>query len=190
MNDRDIADRLSYRVEWSDEDDAYIGRCMELPSVAGHGDDPPQALAAVQEAASEAIAWMQEEGEAIPEPLGSSSFRGNILFRTTPDTHRELTVRAQAAGVSVNQFLNGLVERNLYTVSLDADIRALRASLSRAQSEVSHIERRLRTSAMTTVNVSAASSDTNATAGILQFHSGTPTPSRDDVEDQTAIAEG
>jgi predicted HicB family RNase H-like nuclease len=42
-----------------------------------------------------------------------SSYRGNILFRTTPETHRELSPRAQESDVSLNQYLALVVQRGL-----------------------------------------------------------------------------
>ncbi len=41
------------------------------------------------------------------------TYHGNILFRTTPETHRELSLRAQESGVSLNQYLSGVVHRGL-----------------------------------------------------------------------------
>ncbi len=105
--------RYTYRVEWSEEDGAFVARCLELPSMAAHGQTAAQALEEVQRAVDAAVEWMREEGEAVPEPMRLSSYRGNILFRTTPETHRELSLKAQESGVSLNQYLSLVVQRAL-----------------------------------------------------------------------------
>jgi hypothetical protein len=82
---------------------------------------------------------MLEDGETPPEPLGYASFKGNILFRTTPETHRELSTRAQEAGVSLNQYLQSLIQRQLAAASVEQEVHELSQALYR-------IERRLETS--------------------------------------------
>ena len=109
--------RYTYRVEWSEEDNAFVARCLELPYMAAHGESATAALEEARRAVDAAVAWMREEGEPPPEPMQLSSYRGNILFRTTPETHRELSLRAQGAGVSLNQYLSGLVQRGLASPS-------------------------------------------------------------------------
>jgi predicted RNase H-like HicB family nuclease len=100
-------------IFWSEEDEAFVARCLELPSMAAHGQTAAQALEEVRQAVDAAVEWMREEGEAVPEPMQLSSYRGNILFRTTPETHRELSLRAQESGVSLNQYLSLVVQRGL-----------------------------------------------------------------------------
>lgn len=134
-----MSDRYTYRVEWSAEDDAYIARCLEFPSLGAHGASAQEALSAIETVVAESVRWMVDEGEKPPEPLGSATYKGNVLFRTTPATHRELSTRAQEAGVSLNQYLQSLVQRHLAAASVEQEVHELSHAVSR-------IERRLETS--------------------------------------------
>ncbi len=36
--------KYTYQVQWSEEDQVYIGRCIEFPGLAAHGDSSEDAL--------------------------------------------------------------------------------------------------------------------------------------------------
>lgn len=38
---------LTFHITWSPEDDAYLGRCLELESAVGHGDTEIDALKSI-----------------------------------------------------------------------------------------------------------------------------------------------
>ena len=46
---------------------------------------------------------MKRSEEPIPEALASRHFSGKFMVRVPPDVHRELTVEAAEAGVSLNR---------------------------------------------------------------------------------------
>ena len=69
-----LLDKYTYRVEWSEEDQAHIGSCLELPSLKAHGKTPEQALKQIRRVVKETLLWMQEGKETIPEPFGLKSF--------------------------------------------------------------------------------------------------------------------
>lgn len=54
-------------VEWSDEDQAYIGRCPDLISGI-HGEDAVQVFADLCATIEEVIDHFEEEGRPLPEP--------------------------------------------------------------------------------------------------------------------------
>jgi predicted RNase H-like HicB family nuclease len=100
----------SFRIEWSEENEAFIGRCLEFPSLAAHAPTPNKALKSIEEVVEESVQWMEEDGEEIPAPIGSAAFQVKLLFRATPELHRELAFRSCESGVSINQLLLSLVE--------------------------------------------------------------------------------
>jgi hypothetical protein len=54
-------------VEWSEEDQAYIGKCPDL--ITGiHGDDPVRVFGDLCEVLEDVISHFQETGRALPEP--------------------------------------------------------------------------------------------------------------------------
>lgn len=43
-NGGEIHKSMHYSIAWSEEDDVFIGRVAEFPSLAAHGDTPDAAL--------------------------------------------------------------------------------------------------------------------------------------------------
>jgi predicted RNase H-like HicB family nuclease len=59
------ADQYHKWVEWSDEDQTYLGKCPDL--ITGiHGDDPVQVFADLCETIDEVIAHFQQTGRKLP----------------------------------------------------------------------------------------------------------------------------
>lgn len=53
-------------VEWSEEDQTYIGKCPDL--ITGiHGDDPVQVFQDLNQVLEEVIAHMTEAGRELPK---------------------------------------------------------------------------------------------------------------------------
>ncbi len=100
-----IIDRYTYRVEWSEVDEAHLARCLEFPSLTAHGDSPEKALTEIKSVVTESIRWMEEAAEPVPEPYGMKQFKGNLTLRIPPEVHRELAIRSAEEGVSVNQYI-------------------------------------------------------------------------------------
>jgi len=98
-------DRYTYREEWSQEDDAYIARCLEFPSLATHGPSPEAALSELRELVANIITEMESNHESIPEPLGIRPYSGKLVVRLPKSVHRDIAIRAAEEGVSINQFL-------------------------------------------------------------------------------------
>lgn len=62
MND---FDKYHKWVEWSDEDQVYIGKCPDL--ITGiHGDDPLSLYAELSEVVQDVIDHIKAEGRALP----------------------------------------------------------------------------------------------------------------------------
>ena len=61
------ADRYHKWVEWSDDDQAYLGKCPDL--ITGiHGDDPREVYADLCEVVAEVVEDFQSQGRPLPEP--------------------------------------------------------------------------------------------------------------------------
>ena len=105
MENHKISEKYTYRVEWSEEDQLHIGRCLEFPSLSAHGATAECALKEIEKVVGEAIVWMQEENEEIPEPFGVKRYKGNLTLRIPPEVHRNLSIKSAEEGVSVNQYI-------------------------------------------------------------------------------------
>jgi len=97
--------KYTFRIEWSEQDNVHIARCLEFPSLSAHGTTVLEALQEIEFVVSETIAWLKEEGEPIPTPFGVKKFRGHLTLRVPAEKHRELVIRSAEEGVSVNQFI-------------------------------------------------------------------------------------
>lgn len=97
--------KYTYRIEWSEEDQAHIARCLEFPSLAAHGKTPEKALKEIETVVTESVKWIEEENGIAPEPLGVRHYKGNITLRVPPDVHRMLAILSAEQGVSVNQLI-------------------------------------------------------------------------------------
>lgn len=102
---KNLLNKYTYRVEWSEEDGVHLGSCLEFSSLKAHGKTPAQALSQIRKVVKETILWMKEEKEMIPEPFGLKPFKGNLTLRTSPELHRQLAMEAAQHGVSINQYI-------------------------------------------------------------------------------------
>ncbi|MEM9423748.1 MAG: toxin-antitoxin system HicB family antitoxin [Spirochaetota bacterium] len=98
-------EKYTYRVEWSPEDRSHIARCLEFPSLAAHGKDTQAALNEIKFVVAETLAWMQENGEVVPEPFSLKRFKGNLSLRISPELHKALSIRSAEQGVSINKYI-------------------------------------------------------------------------------------
>jgi predicted RNase H-like HicB family nuclease len=97
--------KYTYRIEWSEEDQAHIAKCLEFPSLAAHGKTPEKALKEIETVVAASVAWIEEENGIVPEPLGARHYKGNITLRVPPDVHRTLAILSAEQGVSINQLI-------------------------------------------------------------------------------------
>jgi len=96
-------DRYTYRVTWTEDDKEYVGLCAEFPCLSWLARTPEAALKGIRKVIAETVKEMQEEGEAVPEPIASRRYSGKFMVRVPPEVHRNLTIRAAEAGVSLNR---------------------------------------------------------------------------------------
>lgn len=67
----------SYLVEYSWEDEAYIGKCLEL-GIMAHGETQEKALMEIKEATRVYLLMLEEDGEEIPKPFNLKNLVENI----------------------------------------------------------------------------------------------------------------
>ena len=61
------SDQYHKWIEWSDEDQAYLGKCPDL--ITGiHGDDPVQLYAELCHVVDEVVSHFESSGRALPMP--------------------------------------------------------------------------------------------------------------------------
>lgn len=95
-----------YSVGWSDENEAFVAKVAEFPSLAAHGNTQEEALRELKDVMGFVIKDLTESKEPIPEPFGKRSFSGRLVLRMPEYLHRQLVLEAMQQGISLNQLLN------------------------------------------------------------------------------------
>jgi len=101
---KEQAAKFAKFVEWSDEDQCFIGRCPELFGGGVHGKEESKVYAELCEVVEEWIEILNTDGIPLPEPLNAKKFSGKFVLRLEPALHRRLAAKAIAAGESLNSY--------------------------------------------------------------------------------------
>ena len=101
---KEQAARYAKFVDWSDEDQCFIGRCPEIMAGGVHGNDEARVYAELCQAVEEMLELIHADGYAPPEPLSGKKFSGKFVLRVEPAIHRRLAAKALAAGESLNSY--------------------------------------------------------------------------------------
>ena len=105
------AARYAKYVEWSEEDDCFLGRCPGLFEGGVHGDDEAQVYAELCRVAEEWVELIHKDGQPMPERTGGRKYSGKFVLRVSPAIHRKLALKAQAEGDSLNNFCARVLAR-------------------------------------------------------------------------------
>jgi predicted HicB family RNase H-like nuclease len=98
------SDRYLKIVEWSDEDQCYVGTCPGLMIGGVHGDDETAVYAELCEVVDEWIRIYEEDGEPLPTPTAGRDYSGKFVLRVGKELHRELATEALRVGESLNTY--------------------------------------------------------------------------------------
>jgi predicted HicB family RNase H-like nuclease len=96
-------DRYTYRVTWSEEDEEYVGLCVEYPSLSWLAPTPQEALEGIRQVVADVVADMEANAEAVPEPFALRYYSGKFTVRIPSDLHRRLALEAAESGISLNR---------------------------------------------------------------------------------------
>ena len=116
--------RLSHLSE--EDGGGWLAEVPELDGCISTGESPQQALADVQDAIKCWLESAKEHGKEIPPPADHTEpeFSGKFTLRVPRTLHRMLARRAEAEGVSLNQYLVSLIS---FGVGKDFGERSTRA---------------------------------------------------------------
>jgi len=108
---KNITDKFTYRVVWSEPDSEYVGLCSEFPGLSWLEPTMQGALDGIVNLVNEVVADMLENSEKIPEALALHEYSGKFLVRVPPHVHRDLTIEAAEQGVSLNRLVSSRLAR-------------------------------------------------------------------------------
>lgn len=102
-----------FRIDWSNEDQAFAATCVELEGLSGLGDTPEQALSEVKVAVELALEEYAAQGEPFPQAHQLPEYSGQFRLRLPKSLHAMLAVRAESEGVSLNALVQACLAYSL-----------------------------------------------------------------------------
>ena len=99
-------------VEWSEEDQCYVGRVPGLALGGTHGSNEIRVFQELSTLVEEWIAIHQEDATPLPPATAGRSYSGKFNLRVGKELHEHLTIESLKAGESLNQYcVKALQER-------------------------------------------------------------------------------
>ena len=94
---KEQAARFVKCVEWSDEDQCFVGRCPSLFGGGVHGNEEARVYAELCELAEEWVELLHQDGVPLPDAeAGRRKCSGKFVLRVEPAMHRRLALKAKA----------------------------------------------------------------------------------------------
>jgi len=146
----EMIDKYTYRIQWSDDDEAFLASCLEFPSLMTHGDTQAEALDEMNNVLSFVLEDLSKKGKKAPEPLKERKFKGNISLRLPPETHEDLVYLATEQDLSLNQCITTIIEKNLHANTIMESVREMQNTITQLTSELNAV-RKLNEELMKTV---------------------------------------
>lgn len=97
-------DRYLKIVEWSDEDQAYVGRVPGLAFGGVHGPDEAKVYQELCQLVEEWVEILEKEGAPLPPATAGRSYSGKFNLRVSPELHERLSIESNKIGESLNQY--------------------------------------------------------------------------------------
>jgi predicted RNase H-like HicB family nuclease len=105
MEPNEILNRPYARILTPEPDGQYTAEIIEFPNCAASGNDVVDALAKLEQVASDWIAAALEQGQSIPDPMDNAEYSGRLVLRMPRGLHRRAALLAEREGASLNQFI-------------------------------------------------------------------------------------
>jgi predicted HicB family RNase H-like nuclease len=107
------SDRYLKIVEWSKEDQCYVGRCPELMLGGVHGKNEQKVFAELCEVIEEWIRDAEKEKESLPAGMAGKHYSGKFNLRLGRHLHERLVIEATKEGKSLNAYVAEVLEHHI-----------------------------------------------------------------------------
>jgi predicted HicB family RNase H-like nuclease len=97
-------DRYLKIVEWSEEDQCYIGSVPGWIGKCCHGNNEEKVYRKLCQIVDEWIEIYAQDGRPLPPPTTGKKYSGKFQLRLSSDLHQALAIRAMQTGDSLNNF--------------------------------------------------------------------------------------
>lgn len=92
-------------VEWSEEDQCFIGSAPPLIGQCCHGPNEGKVYEELGVIVNEWIAIYEQDERPLPEPSAGKEYSGKFVLRIKPELHKILALRAMQENESLNSYL-------------------------------------------------------------------------------------
>lgn len=100
-------------VEWSDEDDCFVGSAPPLIGRCCHGESESKVMKQLSVIIEEVLAIHETDGTTPPQGTAGKEYSGKFLLRVRPEVHQSLMIKAANSRQSLNSYTAQLVEKGL-----------------------------------------------------------------------------
>jgi len=97
-------DRYLKIVEWSDEDQAYVGRVPGLAFGGVHGPNEAKVYQQLCQLVEEWVEILERDGAPLPPATAGRTYSGKFNLRLSPELHERLSIESNKVGESLNQY--------------------------------------------------------------------------------------
>ena len=97
-------DRYLKIVEWSEEDNCYVGSVPGWIGTCCHGDKEEKVYHELCQIVDEWIDIYQKDGKPLPPATVGKKYSGKFQLRAGSELHHALAIKALQAGESLNNF--------------------------------------------------------------------------------------
>ncbi|HDL64518.1 MAG TPA: toxin-antitoxin system HicB family antitoxin [Proteobacteria bacterium] len=97
-----VRDKYLKIVEWSEEDQCYIGTCPGLMLGGIHGDNETRVYKELCQAVEEWIEIYQDDREPLPAATAGKEYSGKFVVRVGTNLRKALAIEALRHGESLN----------------------------------------------------------------------------------------
>jgi predicted HicB family RNase H-like nuclease len=122
MKDRD---RYLKIVEWSVQDNCYVGSVPGWIGECCHGDNEEKVYHQLCCILDEWIEIYQKDGTPLPPSTVDKDYSGKFQLRTGSDLHKALAMRALQAGESLNNYCINVLKKSVALTQKQRDNKSL-----------------------------------------------------------------
>ena len=97
-------DRYLKIVEWSEEDQCYVGTCPGLMLGGVHGANEARVYKELCQAVDEWVRIHEEDREPLPEATAGRDYSGKFVLRAGRELHKKLAIEAMRRSESLNSY--------------------------------------------------------------------------------------
>ncbi len=100
-------------VEWSDEDQCFVGRVPGLSLGGVHGEDENKVYQQLCDLVEEWIQVYQEDGAPLPIPTAGKRYSGKFNLRVGAELHERLAIESLKVNESLNTYCVRVLQKRV-----------------------------------------------------------------------------